>query len=59
MILLPGGRCLLVELKSEKGRLRTEQQAVRRQCSYLGHVIHVIRSYKRFLEVVKEGKGEV
>ncbi len=54
MILLPGGRVLLMELKAGKKGLRPEQQALRRQSSYLGHVIHVIRSYKRFLEVVKE-----
>ena len=48
---------LLLELKSEAGRLRSEQQAIRRQALYLGHKIEVIRSYKRFMEVIKEGEA--
>jgi len=56
MILLPGGRVLLIELKGDKGKLRKEQQDLRRQAYHLGHVIHVVRSFKGFLEVVKEGR---
>jgi len=51
-VFLPGGTMALIELKAAGGRLRTEQQALRRQMMYLGHTVHVVRSYKRFLDVL-------
>ena len=58
MIALPGGRWLLLELKSEKGRLRSEQRALGRQFMYLGHEIYVVKSFKRFLEIAGEINGK-
>ena len=56
IILAPGGRVLLIELKGEKGVLRKEQQQLRLMAYRLGHTVYVIRSFKRFLEVIKEGE---
>ena len=50
---LPEGRVILIELKAAGGKLRKEQQALKINLSYLGHGIHVVKSYKRFLEIMK------
>ena len=46
-----------MELKGEGGKLRREQQDMRRIAYHLGHVIHVVRSFKRFVELVGKEKG--
>ena len=46
-------RIELIELKAAGRKLREEQQALHRELMFLGHVVHVVRSYKRFLEVMK------
>jgi len=51
---LPKGRHILIELKSAKGSLRPEQKALRRQFKYLGHEYFKLRSWKHFLEIIKE-----
>lgn len=51
-LLLPGGRVVFIELKAGKGRLSDEQKALHAQARYLGHEIHEVRSFKRFLEIV-------
>jgi len=51
-LILKNGRVLWVELKSSKGRLSIEQKAMRLQFMHLGHEIHEVRSFKRFLEIV-------
>ena len=52
IIAIPGGRTLWIELKSEKGYLRTEQKLKARMLIAMGHEWHQVKSYKRFLEVV-------
>ena len=52
-LVLPN-RVVFIELKSASGRLRNEQHAIAIQFSHLGNAIHVVRSYKRFLEIVNE-----
>ena len=52
-IFTEGGRMILIELKSGNAKLRTEQQALHRQLNWLGHKVHVVRSYKRFLEIME------
>jgi hypothetical protein len=50
---LPGGRTLYLELKSKSGRMSEEQEQLRLQLLALGHEVHEVRSYKRFLQVVE------
>ena len=52
-LILPG-QVLFIELKAAHGRLSPEQQQTKLQFMALGHKIHEIRSFKRFLEVVKD-----
>ncbi len=52
VIALLGGRTLWIELKSKGGKMRKEQEQWRLRLMHLGHEHHVIRNFKRFLEVV-------
>lgn len=52
VLLLPGCRVILVEAKGEKTKMSTEQLAMQAWCSKLGHVLHVVRSFDEFLQVV-------
>jgi hypothetical protein len=52
VIALRDGRTLWIELKSKDGRLKKDQEKWRLQLMALGHEHHVIRSFKRFMEVV-------
>lgn len=56
VIALPGPRTLYLELKSESGELRQEQRRLMRLFLHLGHEWHKVKSYKRFLEIVKGGE---
>jgi len=49
---LPKGIVLFLELKSAKGVLRKEQAEIRRQMKYLKHYHFVVKSYKRFQEII-------
>lgn len=53
-LILPDGKVLFIELKSSRGRLSPEQKHLRLQFMALGHRVHEVRSYKRFLEVLNE-----
>lgn len=53
VILFLKDRVILIELKSQKGRLSTEQKILRQQFIYLGHEWQEVRSYKKFLEVLR------
>ena len=55
-IFLPEGRVELIELKGASGKLRTEQQQLHRNLMFLGHRVHVVKSFKRFLEIMKGDK---
>jgi len=55
-LILPGGRVLFIELKAGKGRLSEEQKQMKLQFMALGHEIYEVRSYRRFLEIVKGAK---
>lgn len=54
VIALPNGRTLYIEDKAAGGRLTPEQKLMIKKLMILGHEVHVIRSFKRFLEVVDE-----
>lgn len=51
-IIMEDRRVLFVELKAEGGKLRKEQRHLKQIFSWLKHEIHVVRSFKKFLEVV-------
>ena len=50
---LRGGRTLWIELKARGGRLRPEQEMVGKLLCACGHEWHVVRSWKRFMEIVE------
>lgn len=52
IVFQPDGVVKLVELKAAGGKLRKEQEFLRRQFMFLGHTIDVVRSFRRFVEVV-------
>lgn len=53
-IFLPDHKIVLIELKSETGRLSKEQKDLRLILNYLGHPVYMARSYKRVLEIINE-----
>ncbi|MDE2020776.1 MAG: VRR-NUC domain-containing protein [Patescibacteria group bacterium] len=53
-ILIPGGRVLMIECKSAKGKIRPEQAGMIYWAQKLGHVIHVVRSVEEFLEIINK-----
>lgn len=46
------GRVVWIELKAGKGRMTEEQVKMRIRFLHLGHEIHEVRTWKRFLEIV-------
>jgi hypothetical protein len=52
IVFKPEGKLSLIELKAAGGKLRKEQEALKRQFMFLGHEIHITRSFKRFVELV-------
>ncbi len=56
MTILTKDGVVFIELKSKGGRLRTEQDKLKRIFDWLGHPIHIVKSYKRFLEIMKGGE---
>lgn len=50
---LPEGGVVLMELKAGNKKLRKEQKELRRVLNWLGHNVYIVRSFKRFLEVVE------
>jgi len=53
-IIMPNGQTLRMELKSSTGRLSDEQRQLRLQFLALGHSVHKVRSFKRFLELISK-----
>jgi hypothetical protein len=49
---LAKGRVLFLELKSAKGVVEDDQKQIHLQLMALGHEVHVVRSFKRFLAIV-------
>lgn len=52
------GRVFTVECKTRTGKLSSEQLGVIVWASKLGHVVHVVRSFEEFLEVVDYGRAK-
>ena len=59
-IFLPGGRVVLIELKSAGGKFRKEQLHLRRVLGYNDHMVYIARSFKRVVEIIQAElkKGE-
>ena len=55
-ICLPNGRTVYVELKAAKGYVKAEQKQIHLQMMQLRHEIYIVKSYKRFLEIMKGGE---
>lgn len=49
VILAEGGRALLIECKTRKGKLSPEQRAIVAWANKLGHTVHVVRSFGEFI----------
>jgi phage terminase large subunit-like protein len=49
---LPEGRVVVVELKAKEGKPSKEQIHTLRMLKYHKHEVYVVRSYKKFLEIV-------
>lgn len=52
-------RVVMVELKAADGKLRKEQKHLRQVLSWLGHPVHVCRSYVGFVRVMVGEAGNV
>ena len=55
-IYLPEGRHVVMELKADGRGMSDEQNDTFRKIKFLGHEIYVVRSFKRFLEIVEGSK---
>lgn len=51
VILIMPSKVVFIELKAAGGKLRKEQNQLKLQFEYLGHRIHICKSFKRFLEI--------
>lgn len=54
-IIMPNGKTLRIELKSGSGRMSDDQKRLKLQFMALGHEIHVVTSYSKFLLITKMG----
>lgn len=53
-LMLPGGRLLLIECKTETGDVSPDQKVFAAACKAVGHEVHIIRGYAAFLQLVRE-----
>lgn len=54
IILAGRGRTLLVECKSSKGKLSTDQWGFAKWADGLGHKVHVVRSVEEFADIINQ-----
>ena len=52
-VIIPWNQHLMIECKSRKGKLTTEQLGVKMQLEMVGCPVHVVRSLSEFLELVQ------
>jgi len=57
MIIFTKNRVVLVELKSATGKLRKDQVDLKRVLTWLGHTVHVCRSYAGFIRIMEEPRA--
>jgi hypothetical protein len=53
-VLLPGGKVLLVEVKTSNGNLSEAQERVAGHAWQLGHTVHVVRRFEEFHDLVRK-----
>jgi hypothetical protein len=53
ILLLGGGRLLMIECKTGTGKLSTDQAAIHAWADRLGHTIFVVRNFEQFLNYTK------
>lgn len=53
-IIQPGGVVIWLELKEHTGKPSPEQKLLHLQFMALGHTVSVVKSFRRFLEIVRE-----
>lgn len=51
-LLMPGGRLLMVECKTETGELSDDQKQFAASAVRVGHKVHLVRNYPEFLKIV-------
>lgn len=56
VILADGGATILVEAKTRKGKLSTEQLGVQAWAKKLEHTVHVVRSMADFQTILEHGR---
>ena len=52
-VYLPNGKTVLVELKAKAGKLRKEQKELKLRLHFLGHTVHVVKSFKKFVSILE------
>lgn len=57
LIFIPKGSVLLVELKTEKGKLTDEQKVIFPALESAGYPVHVIRDLQAFKDLIVESLG--
>jgi len=57
LIYLPKGRHLMIELKTESGKLSNAQKNIHAQLESLGHQVLIIRSFEEFKKIIKKEMG--
>lgn len=55
---LPSGRVVFIELKGGKGVLKDKQRLMLAMMKILGHEVYIVKSFKRYLQIITERKGE-
>lgn len=58
VILMDGGRVLLVEAKTRTGILSAAQEKVIQWAGWLGHTIHVVRSLTEFIQLSRDSRHD-
>lgn len=54
LCLLPGGKVLFVECKSEEGKLSIDQNSMNAHMVKLGHKMHIVRSISEFSALIEK-----
>lgn len=56
VVLLHGGKSLMIEVKTRSGRVSEAQAEFASKARQLGHTVHLVRSFMEFLEIIREAE---